>query len=167
MPKRIMCDSNIHDAVVSDPDLKELIDQRQSEGHIVFKITHVQQTQLSKIPDARNKGQASTIEADRVGAAVVVSDHSLWDEDRFGTCETDAAFAAIQKGNPKHTADAMIGATVLSDADILVTNDRNFRKKFEKLDSTVQVMSSDQLKSFLAGIGDTSTGDLGAKEARR
>jgi hypothetical protein len=59
----------------------------------------------------------------------------------------------------------MIGATALSDADIFVTNDRNFRKKFEKLNSTVQVMSADELKSFLAGIGDTSTSDLEVKEA--
>lgn len=151
MPKRIMCDSNIHDAVVSDPALKKLIDQRQTEGHIVFKTTHVQQTQLSKIPNARDEGQASAIEADLVGAAVVVLDHSRWDEDRFGTCETDAAFAAIQRRDPKHTADAMIGATALSDVDIFVTNDRDLRKKFEKLDSTVRVMTSDEFKSFLAG----------------
>jgi hypothetical protein len=83
--------------VISDPDLKKLIDQRQTEGHIVFKTAHVQQTQLAKIPYARNKGQASAIEADRLGVAVVVADHSLWDGDRFGTCKTDAAIQSIRR----------------------------------------------------------------------
>ena len=131
MPKRIICDSNVHDAVATDAVLKRLIDCCQTMGHIVLVTTPIQITELSRIPETENIGQASAISAKRIGSAVVVLDHSGFDEDRLGSDATNAAFSALQKGNAKHTVDAMIGATALSDADILVTDDRPFGKKIQ------------------------------------
>jgi predicted nuclease of predicted toxin-antitoxin system len=50
----------------------------------------------------------------------------------------------------RHTEDAMIGATALIEAAILVTNDDRFRKKFIALSSPVKTMSSDEFFSYLS-----------------
>ena len=152
MPKRIICDSNVHDAVATDAVLKRLIDCCQTMGHIVLVTTPIQITELSRIPETENIGQASAISAKRIGSAVVVLDHSGYDEDRLGSDATNAAFSALQKGNAKHTVDAMIGATALSDADILVTDDRPFGKNFKALGTQVQVMSSIEFASYLQSV---------------
>ena len=47
----------------------------------------------------------------------------------------------------------MIGATAVADADILVTNDSGFRKKFEKLKKAgTRVMSSAEFGSWLKDL---------------
>jgi hypothetical protein len=149
---RVICDSMIHDAIAADAKLKQLVDQRQAAGHVTFKTLHVQLEELAKIPSDRDIGQANAINAERIGSSVFVLDYSRLDEDRLGTDETNSAFDAIKKGNPRHTEDAMIGATALTDADILVTNDGDFRKKFEALGTNVRVMSSEEFAIYLAGL---------------
>jgi carbonic anhydrase/acetyltransferase-like protein (isoleucine patch superfamily) len=52
----------------------------------------------------------------------------------------------------RHTEDAMIGASALIEANILVTNDDRFRKKFIALGSAVKTMSSDELFSYLSSL---------------
>jgi predicted nucleic acid-binding protein len=81
-----------------------------------------------------------------------VLDYSRLDEDRLGSAETNSAFAAIQNGNLKHTEDAMIGATALIEADIFVTNDEKFRRKFIMLKSNVKIMSFAEFSSYLSSL---------------
>jgi predicted nucleic acid-binding protein len=157
MAERVICDSNIHDAVARETALKNLIERAQVAGHIVLLTTHVQLTELSEIPVANDIGQAEAINAERTGAAVFVLDYSRLDEDRLGTPEADAAFAAIQRGNCQHTEDAMIGVTALADADILVTNDIDFKKRFDALQSRVQVMSSSEFEDHLTHLLEGAT----------
>ena len=153
MVKRVMCDCMVHDAVAGDSNLKQLIDQCRAAGHIVFKTTRVQLKELSQIPFHRDIGQATAIDAERIGTSVFVCGYSRCGEDRLAGSAIYAVFAAILKGNPKqHFDDAMIGATAFSDADILVTNDGDFGKKFKKLNTSVQVMSSGEFASYLGGL---------------
>jgi predicted nucleic acid-binding protein len=152
MTKRVICDTNVHDAVAVDPGFKRLIERAVADGHIALSTTHVQLTELSKIPPRNDIGQASAIGANRTGTAVFVLDYSRLDEDRLGTPQTNAAFEAIRQGNPRHTEDAMIGATAFADADILVTDDTKFRKRFEALNSPVEVMSSVEFASYITHI---------------
>jgi predicted nucleic acid-binding protein len=157
MPLQILADTNIYDAVAADPKLKQLIEQCMAAGLIGFKITHIQFGQLEKIPANRDIGQSAAINAERTGVSVFLTDYSRAGEDRLASAETSAAFAAIQKGNPKHTEDAMIGATAIAEANILVTNDTTFRKRFEAIGSLVKVMSSAEFKAYLTGALQTST----------
>jgi hypothetical protein len=152
MPERIIADTNVHDGVAEDPNLQQLITRCEDAGLIAFSTTHLQLGELAEIPDDRDIGQAAAINAEKIGPSVVVWGHSKWDEDRFGSPETNAAFNAIQKSNPKHTKDAMIGATATTDADILVTNDARFRKKFEALGTNVKAMSSAELVIHLTAL---------------
>jgi len=149
---RVILDSQIHDIVAADASLKQLIERCQSAGHITVLSTHVQGEELGKIPPHKDIGQATTVGAEQIGTSVFVLDYSYLDLDQLGTPAADAAFAQLQIGNLKHTEDAMIGTTALTDADILVTNDQKFRKGFEKLGSTVKVMSAAEFSTYLAGL---------------
>jgi hypothetical protein len=156
MPVRIMIDTQIYDTIAIDGSRKRLIESCQRDGLIQIKSTHIEAGELSKIPAIRDIGQATAVNTERVGSGVFVLGHSRLDEDRFGTPETNSAFAAIQKGNVRHTEDAMIGATALIEVDILVTDDNKFRKKFITLNSTVKTMSSDEFFSYLSVLSTSS-----------
>jgi len=147
-----MIDTNIYDAIAADSDLKIQIEKYQRDGSIKIVSTHIEAGELSKIPTERDIGQASAVKTERVGSGVFVLDYSRLGEDRLGSEETNSAFAAIQNGNLKHTEDAMIGATALIEADILVTNDENFRRKFITLKSSVKIMSSVEFSSYLSSL---------------
>jgi hypothetical protein len=105
--------------------------------------------ELSDIPPARDKGQATAVKRGQIKPSVFVLGRSFIGHSRLGSAETNAVYRLIQKGNPKNTADAIIGATAFIDADILVTNDGPFRKKFEKVQSRTKVMSSAEFFDYL------------------
>jgi hypothetical protein len=119
---------------------------------IGFKTTRIQLGELEKIPVNRDIGQNAAINAERTGLGVFFAGYSRVGEDQLGCADTYAAFAAIQKGNLKHTEDALIGATAIAEADIFVTNDATLRKRFEVIGSHVKVMSSAELKAYLTGL---------------
>ncbi|MBI3702717.1 MAG: hypothetical protein HY244_02415 [Rhizobiales bacterium] len=144
-----MLDTDIHDTIAVDEEFARRIKQCQAAGHITLQSTHIQQEEIADIPTDRDIGQANVVDTQRIGASVLVWGKSLWGEDRWGTKDMNEAFVQLQKGNLKHTEDAMIGVTALTDADILVTNDQRFRTKFQSLTSRVIVMSSEEFAAFL------------------
>jgi predicted nucleic acid-binding protein len=148
---RIILDTQIYDAVAANPALKDLIEQHCKNGKIIVLTTHVQLEELQDIPPHRDIGQTRAVDAKRTGTSVFVLDHSFLDEDRLGSPESSEAFARLQIG-AKHTKDAMIGATAVTDADILVTDDAPFRRRFKKLESRVRVMSSEEFFSYLSAL---------------
>ncbi len=150
---QVMCDSNVHDAVArNDWNLKQLIRRCSASGLIAFKTTRVQLTELSQIPIENNIGQATAINAKRIGISMFFCGWSWLGDDRLGGPITHAAFEALRNGNPKHSADAMIGVTALTDADVLVTDDDDFRKQFKKLNTSVRVLSSSEFASDLGSL---------------
>jgi predicted nucleic acid-binding protein len=152
MPTRVMCDTQVHDAVAADPQLKQVIEQRQAAGQISVSTTHIQIDQLAKIPATRDIGQAGAIAAERVGTGVFVLGHSRLSEDRLGDATLNATYTQLQKGNARHTEDAMIGATAVLEADILVTEDKTFRSRFKALGTNAQVMSVQEFATYLASL---------------
>ena len=153
MIMRVMCDSMVHDAVArNDWNLKYLIDECRAAGHVVFETTRVQLLQLARIPARRDIGQRNAIDAKRIGIPMFFCGWSKLGEDRLGGPAIHSVFEALRIGNPKHSADAMIGITALTSADILVTDERDFRNRFKRLDMRVQTMSSAEFASYLAGL---------------
>ena len=151
--EKIIADFNVHDAVAADTALRLLIERCQAAGLIEFITTPVIHEQLKNIPQRRNIGQATAIKAKRQGSAVFVPGVSKLSEDRLGTGPTNSAFHRIKKGNPKDVADAMIGATAVSDADILVTNDIKFRRRVEAiLAPGLTVKSAAELSTHLTRL---------------
>ena len=154
MPVRVMVDSNFYDALHADSEFKALVEKRQADGRLTILSTHVQETELAKIPQDRNVGQAQAVVAESVGASVFVLDYGMLDVDRFGTEESSDAYHRIHRGNNKNIEDAMIGATATTDADILVTNDKKFTSRFRELSGTVPVMNSVEFKDYLSSMTD-------------
>ena len=153
MVTRVMCDSMVHDAVArNDWNLKHLIEQCRAAGHVVFKTTRVQLMQLARIPVHKDIGQASAINAERIGISMFFCGLSRVGEDRLGGPAIKSAFEALRTGNPKHSPDALIGITALTDADILVTDERDFRNRFRRLCTRVQTMSSAEFAWYLASL---------------
>jgi hypothetical protein len=110
MLARVICDSNIHDAIASDPALKQRVEQCWDTGRIAFRTTHVKIVELTKTPSHSDLGQAAAVDAKRISASALALGYSPLDEDRLGGPETDSAFAAIQNGGLRHTEDATIEA---------------------------------------------------------
>ena len=137
MTVRITFDSNAFDFVAADPDLKSTIKECQDLGLISIWGTHIQGGELAAIPDSRNIGQAQTVaDINRTGTALFFCNFSHLGVDRLSSAESLAAFSAIQANNPKHTNDALIGATALVDTDMLVTDDGRLQSKFNQLDGS-------------------------------
>jgi hypothetical protein len=153
MVTRIMCDSMVHDAVARNAlNLKRLIGNCRAAGLIAFNTTRIQLAQLFRIPAHKNIGQANAIDAERIGMPIFFCGWSRVGEDRLGGPGIKSAFEHLRMGNPKHSADALIGITALTDADILVTDDRAFRNRFKRVSTRVQTMSSAEFASYLGGL---------------
>jgi hypothetical protein len=150
VPQGIMLDSNVHDLVAKDATLKALIEQCQRDGRIRVLSTHIQADQLAAIPAERDIGQAVAVRSDHIPTSAAAWDVSRWDEAHWGSDAANNAFNKLAIGNPKHAADALIGVTALSEADILVTNEKKgFRNRFARLGSNVRVMSTMEFHAFL------------------
>ena len=141
----------VYDCVAADPDLRALIERRQSEGRIVFQSTNIEARQLAAIPPERDVGQASIVQTKQIGTAVFILGLSVLGQDCLSDEDSPAsvAFEELGKRNPKHTADALIGATAHVRADILVTDDGSFFARFKRLQSTVRIMKTAEFRSFL------------------
>jgi len=110
-PTWVMLDTNIYDAVASQPALSTLMSAAQASGHIVVRTTRVQHGELAKIPPERDMGQASAVRAERVPLSVFILDYGILDEDHLGCEQANQAFDAVHGGKAKHFEDALIAAT--------------------------------------------------------
>ncbi len=149
MADRVILDCMVYDAVAQDRRLKQLIEQCQRVCSLFVLSTHVETDQLAAIPADKDIGQANAVSVEPIPTPVCIIDHSRIDRSRIGTDALNAAYTKLRIGNPKHTDDAIIGTTAVSDADILVTDDKGFRNRFKKLRSSVRVMSSAEFATYL------------------
>ena len=152
MPTTILLDTQAYDFVAANMRLKTLIADMQQDGRIELISTRIEADELDEIPPHRDIGQKSSVSSSKVGSAIFLLDISFLDEDRLGSDEVNAAFHHIENGKPKHTNDAMIGATAYSDADYLVTNDNRLIRRFSKLSGPCKVVKPDQLENLLNSL---------------
>jgi hypothetical protein len=153
MTVRITFDSNAFDFVAADPDLKSTIKECQDLGLISIWGTHIQGGELAAIPDSRDIGQAQAVaDINRTGTALFFCNFSHLGVDRLSSAESLAAFSAIQANNPKHTNDALIGATALVDTDMLVTDDGCLQSKFNQLAGVAKAISLAEFVTYLTDL---------------
>jgi hypothetical protein len=158
----------VHDAVVADLSLKQLIDKCLATGLVVFRTTRLQRAQLARISPENDVGQATAIDAEQIGLSMFFCGWSQAGVDRLGGPDTHAAFMALRKDNPKDSADALIGITALTDADILVTEDKRFGNRFKNLKTRVTVMTVAEFKAHLRDLLATNCAnrsEFGARSA--
>jgi hypothetical protein len=145
----MILDTNVYDAAIDNDQLRNLMAKKQESGSIALFSTRIENEELAAIPPLQDRGQKSAVQTVLISPAVFVLDASHLDDDRLGTDEANAAFNYLQNGSKKHTNDAMIGATAMIDADILVTNDHRLLNRLSAIDSKVKVITSQGLFALL------------------
>lgn len=121
---RIMLDTMIYDAIVANPETIDLIRSITTNRKCEILTTHIQEDQLAEIPGDEKRRATLSIPTKKVPTSGAVWDLSKWDECTWASTETGTSIEILTKGNPKHAADALIGATSISVADVLVTMDK-------------------------------------------
>src|SRR6516162_1232670 len=127
---RALLDTMIFDKIVADQSLKADVLKVVGFGEVVILSTHVQEDQIGRIPDQTMRDEISVIPRTVIATGAAVWDHSNWDEAKFDEGIGPATVEDAFRGNPRDIPDALVAAT-LSDADVLVTEDKDLRKRVE------------------------------------
>ena len=146
---RVMVDTNVYDAAVHNSELGSLIRALQGIGRIAVSTTRIQHEELQEIPPERDVGQASAVQTEQLPVGVFVLDYGILNDDHLGSEKADALFDRMRTESASNIEDAMIAATAATHADILVTDDRRFRKRFAGLSTATKAMSTSEFHTFL------------------
>jgi hypothetical protein len=149
--KRIMLDSNVHDLIVADQQVKAAILKRIADGRLKLISTHVQRDELSLAPAHKRDALLAIYELSDVAQTTgAVWGVSRWGQSTYGSDEVNASIDALMGGNPKHAEDALIVATATGEADVFVTNETRLSPKIQRAGFSVDVWSWDQFVAWLA-----------------
>ena len=149
--KRIMLDSNVHDLIVADQQVKAAILKRIAGGRLKLISTHVQRDELSLAPAQKRDALLAIYELSDVAQTTgAVWDVSRWDQSTYGSDEVNASIEALMGGNPNHAEDALIAASASGEADVLVTNETRLSSKNLRAGFGVEVWSWGQFVTWLA-----------------
>jgi hypothetical protein len=138
----------IYDRIIGNPGLVERINVLSNEGEIEILSTHIQDGQLSRIPDSQKRTKISKINRRGVVTDGFILDLSLLDEAAF--CDGEGvSLRDIQSDSNRHTEDALIATTASRDADVLVTEDRRLFNRFEASTTDCEVWLFDKFLRFI------------------
>jgi predicted nucleic acid-binding protein len=145
----VMVDTMVFDHLVADETAAEAVLAAIKDGRLQLRTTHVQEDQLAAIPDEAKRSAIAAIPREVVATSVSVYEISAYGKARYGSDDDDAAYEAIRHG-PKHVQDAIIATTALSEAHVLVTDDKRLANRSrERL--KVRVWSSGDLSAWARG----------------
>ncbi len=139
---KVIFDSNVFDDLLSGKlDLNIL-------KNIQICITHIQRDELNKCTNENKKDKLIQI-LEEVNPEILPTESFCFNISRFGMAKLSdgKTFDEIKKGNIKNTEDALIGEVALKKGLVLITNDKGFRKKIEKLNG--KVFNVDEFKKIL------------------
>ena len=124
---RALLDTMIFGKIVADQSLKAGVLKVVGFGEVVSRR---QEDQIGRIPDQTMRDKISGIPRTVIATGAAVWDNSNWDEAKFDEGIGPATVEDAFRGNPRDIPDALVAAT-LSDADVLVTEDKDLRKRVE------------------------------------
>ena len=151
---RAIFDTMIFDKIIADDAFRGDVLNLVTSGQLVILTTHVQEAQIAQIKDATKREAIAAIPRTIIPTGGAVWDYSVWDASRYDSGAGPVKIEDVFRGNLKDIPDALIGAT-LSDADILVTEDRSFRNRAQPLatgrtEQETPLLSHCALKSAIA-----------------
>jgi hypothetical protein len=130
---RVMIDTNVVDALSSDPDTLSMVKRLQASGAIQLLITHLQEDELAKAPP-RVFETAKTLDLIMVQAGGLVWDVSKWDRSDWPDATSEQQLGRVQGDKGKgHWADTLMSVTALGAADVFVTNDKDARNAARRI----------------------------------
>lgn len=141
-----MVDTMVFDHLVAHADDRDVVVAAVREGRLLLRTTHVQEDQLEQIPDTTKREAAEQIPRQVIPSSVFVVGVSRVGMARAGTGDD---YEAIRRGE-KDVEDAIIAATAVSEAHVLVTEDKRLVKRArDRL--RVVIWSADQLVEWARG----------------
>lgn len=149
---RVMLDSHIHDLIVGNPALREVVDTAQAAGKLTLVSTHVQHDELSRISDEQKRDAVLGIPVESQPTKGIVWGVSSWKGAHWGDKADGQIINHIMKGKLADAEDALIAATAAKTADVLVTNDGRLRKRIRSSGSPLRVWTSEEFASWLQSL---------------
>lgn len=158
-PLRVVLDSNVFDCFLRadgsvNDELIDLTNNCIEQARMVVYTTHVQDDELAQTPDCNKRAKLFEIRA-RLSLTEISTSGAIWNVSRWGMStwgngKGPIKLEHIQKGNPKHSEDALIGATASACADVLVTGEvKKFRNKVNAQKTTLKVWTFTDFESFV------------------
>ena len=148
-----MLDTQIYDLVITTPNFIERLNRLAEEGKITILCTHIQNDELSKIPDANKYAEIAKIKRTQVTTAGAVCGISKYGASTYGNGSLGGiSIDQIRSASKGHTKDALIATTAARDADVLVTEDDRLSKKFESKSTSCELWSFEKFKTFILGL---------------
>lgn len=152
---KFMLDTMIYDLIINTAGLIDRLNLLSDCGKVVILCTHIQNDQLTKIPDERKRAEVSKITRIQVTTAGAVFGISKFGCATFGDgSQTGISIDQICSPSKSHTEDALIATTASRDADVLVTEDKRLFKRFKVATPGCKVWP---FKKFLQFIQDYPT----------
>jgi len=152
MPLRIMLDSMIYDEIVAKEGFSRLLEDVVKCGHVVILNTHIQDDQLSEIRKECKREAVAKVPGHKIPTSAAIWGVSKWDEACWGDGAGDIKISDVQRGNPKHSEDALIAVTAASHADVLVTHDTRFSSRVGATNSKLKVWNFQEFCSFINSL---------------
>ena len=135
---RYMLDTNVFDRIVALPGMVELLNRKSKQGKLQILTTLVQEEELSAIRDRIKRRAAQRVERQVVPASGPPQGGSGNGADLTGLAPS-----------PKHTSDALIGATAAWGVDYLVTEDARFAQRVRNSPAPCRVIGFDEFRSLV------------------
>lgn len=145
-----MLDTQIYDLIIATPNLAEYINYFSNKNKIEILCTHIQNDELSSIPDPDKFYKVSLIKRRRVTTAGALYRISKYGAATYGNGSSSGIpIGQIRSEEGNHGKDALIATTAARDADVLVTNDARLSRRLGKLAPRCEVWSFERFEDFL------------------
>jgi rRNA-processing protein FCF1 len=126
--KNFIFDSNIFDKIASgDLKIEELIKFKKKAE---FHITHIQVDEINKCTNIEKRSKLFLFMT-KLAPKIIPTNSFILGKSRLGEARLSDGiiFEKLKNGNDKNTGDALIGETAIKEKLILITEDKNLRKK--------------------------------------
>jgi hypothetical protein len=151
---RVLPDSNIYDKFIDLPCIRNRILELIQRDRIELLQPHIIRSQLAATPDISRREALLSIPAKTVPVDGMLAGYSCAGDrvgDGSGGLKTDVMLKD-KKPTPGHTRDALIATTAATEADVLVTEDRQLGNKIKSMKPTIQVWNFADFESHLANL---------------
>jgi rRNA-processing protein FCF1 len=149
---KVLLDGNVIDFLADDLEARKIVEDALARGRLTLIQTHILRDELNQIPNAKKRARLKPIRAllggesvptvgfvlgfSRLGAAALADD------------ETNETLGALMGDNPRQVADSLLITTAKANEAILVTNDRQARRRARR--QGVDALSPEAWMSALA-----------------
>ena len=140
-PLRVMLDSNIFDRIIESPGLVGRLQSLTASGQLDIVVTHVQEDELARIPDAAKREEVQLVPRRLMAAAVFLMGFSPLGAARLGGGD-GGGLSLNELAERNQVPDAVIALTAAAEAEevqVFVTEDARLARSVRAKAATLKV----------------------------